>query len=176
MIWYLIGLFFCLIGDVFLFLPTDKWFVPGIVSFLFGHSFYILSFGVFEIDSSKLFPTLLLAFTIIIIGILIGLRLAEGIKKNGEDRLFGLIFVYSLAISYMLFSTWYKFLDTDWGLGEALLLAGGAMFFYISDSLIAWDRFVSKFNYAHLSIMITYHLGQLGIAAGVMIRLTSITG
>ncbi|MBU0734217.1 MAG: lysoplasmalogenase, partial [Proteobacteria bacterium] len=40
----LIGLLFCLGGDVFLALPQDKMFRLGLVSFLIGHIFYIIGF------------------------------------------------------------------------------------------------------------------------------------
>src|SRR4030042_409737 len=40
----LIGLIFCLVGDVFLALPQKKAFMGGLIAFLFGHVFYIFSF------------------------------------------------------------------------------------------------------------------------------------
>ena len=40
----LIGLLFCLAGDVFLALPQEKMFRFGLVSFLVGHLFYIVAF------------------------------------------------------------------------------------------------------------------------------------
>lgn len=43
----------------------------------------------------------------------------------------------------------------------------GAMLFLISDSLIGIARFVSPFNEAGIAIMVTYIVGQYGIARGV---------
>ncbi len=40
----LLGLIFCLVGDVLLVLPQKKMFLFGLISFLLGHVFYILSF------------------------------------------------------------------------------------------------------------------------------------
>jgi len=40
----LLGLLFCLGGDVFLALPQSKMFLLGLVSFLIGHIFYIIGF------------------------------------------------------------------------------------------------------------------------------------
>ena len=40
----LVGLMFCLCGDVCLALPQDSMFVLGLVAFLVGHLFYILAF------------------------------------------------------------------------------------------------------------------------------------
>ena len=40
----LIGLIFCLGGDVFLALPQERAFLLGLVSFLLGHVFYVICF------------------------------------------------------------------------------------------------------------------------------------
>lgn len=40
----LTGLIFCLGGDVFLALPQDRAFLMGLVSFLLGHVWYVISF------------------------------------------------------------------------------------------------------------------------------------
>ena len=40
----LLGLIFCLGGDVFLALPQDRMFLMGLVSFLLGHVFYVTCF------------------------------------------------------------------------------------------------------------------------------------
>ena len=37
----------------------------------------------------------------------------------------------------------------------------GAGLFYVSDALIAWNRFVRETPHAHVSIMVTYHLAQV---------------
>jgi hypothetical protein len=39
----------------------------------------------------------------------------------------------------------------------------GASLFAASDSLIAWNRFVGSTPAAPVVIMVTYHLGQLGL-------------
>jgi uncharacterized membrane protein YhhN len=38
----LIGLVFCLVGDIFLALPREQMFLFGLVSFLLGHVFFII--------------------------------------------------------------------------------------------------------------------------------------
>jgi uncharacterized membrane protein YhhN len=46
--------------------------------------------------------------------------------------------------------------------------AVGAVLFVASDSMIAWDRFVRKFAWAPVAIMVTYHLGQAGLVASLV--------
>jgi len=41
----------------------------------------------------------------------------------------------------------------------------GAVFF-LSDSMLAWNRFVTPISYGRLKVIITYHLGQILIALG----------
>jgi uncharacterized membrane protein YhhN len=41
---------------------------------------------------------------------------------------------------------------------------GGAVLFMISDTLLGWDRFVRPISWARPAIIVTYHLGQLGLA------------
>ena len=49
--------------------------------------------------------------------------------------------------------------------------AVGALLFFVSDYLIARDRFVRPLPWAPLAIMVLYHLGQ----AGLVLSLTSRT-
>src|SRR5207237_10020609 len=43
----------------------------------------------------------------------------------------------------------------------------GAVLFLVSDMLIAWNRFVHPRPWAPLAIIVTYHLGQLGLATAL---------
>lgn len=171
-IWLLVGLLFCLAGDIFLFLPPEKWFLIGLIAFLLGHVGYILSFGVSQVSSDQIVPTSAIALAIVISGFITVRRLIGGLRLSGKQRMAAPIVVYSIVISYMLFSAAFKFLDANWSLSEALLLAGGALLFYISDILNAWERFVSKFENDRLIIMMAYHLGQFGIASGMVLHLS----
>ena len=42
-----------------------------------------------------------------------------------------------------------------------MVATAGALLFFLSDALIAVDRFVTPFAAARLAIIVTYHLGQL---------------
>jgi len=168
LIWLVVGIGFCLVGDIFLFLPPEVWFLRGLIAFLLGHVGYIFSFGVSHVAGGQVFPGLVLGLSITIAGIYVVRRLVAGLKQSGKGKMSVPIMVYAVVISYVLFSAGFKFLDSAWSLSESLLLAVGALLFYISDILNAWERFVSKFKNDRLIIMITYHLGQFGIALGVI--------
>jgi len=50
----------------------------------------------------------------------------------------------------------------------AILVSIGAVLFCISDSMLAYDRFITKIPNAHVWIMMTYHMAQILIVAGVI--------
>ena len=52
-----------------------------------------------------------------------------------------------------------------------LFLPAGALLFFISDSLLAYDRFTRKTPAIRLWVMVTYHLAQFGLAAGFIAAL-----
>ena len=51
---------------------------------------------------------------------------------------------------------------------SAWLAAGGAALFVLSDSLIGINRFVASFEGARHAIILSYWLGQFGIAASAV--------
>jgi uncharacterized membrane protein YhhN len=48
------------------------------------------------------------------------------------------------------------------------LVAVGAAIFVASDSILARNRFVAPLPHGHLKVMVTYHLGQALIVAGLL--------
>ena len=51
--------------------------------------------------------------------------------------------------------------------GKPLALAG-AVLFYASDGLIAWNRFVRPLPSAQVPVIVTYHLGQAGLVLSLV--------
>jgi uncharacterized membrane protein YhhN len=149
------GLCFSLVGDVFLMLPSDK-FIPGLASFLIAHLFYIAAFtsGVEGISSAWLL-IFFLAYAIIFLRMLT--------PHLGKMKL--PVLIYAIIIAMMGWLAWERWLQT--GEQNALLAAIGAVFFIVSDSVLAYNRFVGKFSSARLIILSTYFLAQWLIALSV---------
>jgi len=76
--------------------------------------------------------------------------------------------LYALTISAMLWRALARLGEQHIPRNTAWLAALGATLFVLSDSLIGINRFVVAFDEARYAIMITYWLGQLGIAASAM--------
>ena len=153
--WFVAALVLCLAGDVFLMLPQDL-FVPGLGSFLLGHIAYVVGFVVDGMDV----PRLGIGIVIVVLAIsVIGLRILHAVKAGDEPALAGPVTAYMLVISAMV--------ACAIGVGNPFAI-GGAALFYLSDSLIAWNRFVGETRRGHLSIMVTYHLAQVGLVLSLI--------
>lgn len=151
----LLGLLFSLAGDIFLMLPRDR-FVPGLVSFLVAHLFYIVAFtrGVgFNFTWWTLVLYLLYG----------GVMLALLRPHLGDMRL--PVLVYMAVILVMGWQAWERWLVL--GTVAALAAAGGALLFVISDSALALDRFRGRFAAARLLVLSTYFAAQWLIAWSV---------
>ncbi|MEJ2757066.1 MAG: lysoplasmalogenase [Anaerolineales bacterium] len=168
MIFFIAALFLCLLGDIFLFLPPEKYFQKGLIAFLLGHVGYILGFG-WGIDVRyQIIPILVFFLLLAIINSQIAIKIIHALRKSGRERLVIPIIVYSITISAMVFLAGLRYFDADWAVGDAYLVALGALAFFISDVLNAWRRFVQKFSYDRIVIMGLYHLGQYAIGIGVI--------
>jgi uncharacterized membrane protein YhhN len=49
-----------------------------------------------------------------------------------------------------------------------LSVALGGLLFYLSDTLLAYDRFVTPIRYGRLFVRITYHIGQILLLTGAV--------
>jgi alkenylglycerophosphocholine hydrolase len=182
MLWFTIGVIFCLAGDVFLMIPRNM-FIFGLISFLLGHIFYILGLnGIPPLANlSRLFlavfllnPLAIIAIVILVIYILwLYTKLVGGLKAKGLSMLKIPVLVYAIVISLMVYSALLNLYDVGWSIAAALSVSLGAVLFFISDSMLAWDRFLSPISHAKLKVMVTYHLGQIGIILGAVLHVIS---
>ena len=105
-----------------------------------------------------------------VVGIGVFRRLRAGLIASSKKKLILPVGIYSIVISYMVFSAAFSFLSPEWTTAHAYLVAFGALLFYVSDILNAWGRFVFSFENARLIVMVTYHLGQIGLALGATLH------
>jgi uncharacterized membrane protein YhhN len=170
MVWFVLGLAFSLAGDVFLMLPKEQ-FIAGLVSFLLAHVAYII--GLRPRLPAEL-PALLVALGLAVILALtaaqIYRRIAAGLRESGKTSLRGPVLAYTLVISVMLFSAMLTLLSDNWFSIHAVLVCLGAALFFLSDTVLAWNKFVSPMRYGRLLNMSTYHLGQILIALGAALH------
>ena len=154
--WISIGLMFSLLGDILLAWPVDL-FVFGLGAFLVAHLAYLKAYLV-DCRRPALLPLAL--------ALLAGVSLFSVMAAKGLGDLLIPVAVYALAISAMLWRALAR-LGTQVPKRSAWLAAAGALAFVVSDSLIGIDRFVLPFGAAPYLIILSYWIGQWGIAASV---------
>jgi uncharacterized membrane protein YhhN len=150
----LLGLLFCLGGDILLMLPR-RYFIFGLVSFLIGHLLYIAAFIA---DAGFTFSWWLLPL------LLYGGIIYRPLHPH-LGRLRGPVIAYILIILLMAWQALGR-----WGVApstSATLAAIGALFFAASDSALAFDRFRARFRHARLVVRSTYWLAQWLIALSI---------
>lgn len=165
-LWFGLGLLFSLLGDILLLFPHERMFLAGLVAFLFTHVFYIIGFQEQLIHLSAW--ALLLLFLIMLNAVRLLRRIATAMRANGRDRMIYPVILYGLVISLMLYAAMSTLSDHDWNTGAAFLVSIGAFLFWISDLMVAWNKFVSPLRWGRLPALMTYHLGQISLIAGVI--------
>ncbi|SFM72945.1 lysoplasmalogenase family protein [Variovorax sp. OV329] len=146
----LAGLAGSLAGDVFLMLGAHL-FVPGLASFLVAHLFYIALFT----QGVGLFPRRwALAATLGVGGAMYAFLWAGGLPAGLRVP----VALYVVVIACMAAQAIGRAAVLKDGAARAVAL--GALFFMLSDSLLALNRFVSPLPLASLWVLSTYYAAQ----------------
>jgi uncharacterized membrane protein YhhN len=153
---FVVALVFSLVGDIFLMLPDrDRFFVFGLGAFLIGHLAYIPGLLLLSVGAVGFLIGLVL---VIVAMATIGRRVVAAVK-TGQPELLVPVMVYMGVISLMV--------ACAFATAKPVAIVG-ALLFYGSDSLIAWNGFVKPYWWANVAIMVTYHLGQIGLALALV--------
>jgi uncharacterized membrane protein YhhN len=166
-LWFVAALVFSLAGDIFLMLPGERWFVPGLLAFLVGHVCYIIGFN----------PTWPPVGAIIIVVVVSAVdwavlpKIVRAVRHSDAPQLQGPVIGYGVILSLMLVSAWGTWLRPSWGTTGRLLASLGGTLFFASDLMLAWNKFVRSSRLLHVAVIVTYHLGQLALALTVGSRL-----
>ncbi len=145
-----------LAGDVFLMLPGL--FIPGLVSFLLAHVFYIALFrqGVPWFGQR----------TALAAALALGAGMYAFLWWGGlPAALRAPVAAYVLVIALMAAQAWGRWAALPGR--PALLVALGACFFMLSDSLLAVNRFVTPLPGAQVWVLSTYYAAQVLIVVGM---------
>lgn len=154
------GLFFSWIGDVLL--QSDNLFIPGLLSFLTAHIFYIVYFVKIKSTQNSFFklrPIMLMAVIAYLVELMYILWPFLGGMKIP-------VLLYGITISTMLSAAMWQYQKLE--NKTALFFIIGATLFVASDSLLAFNRFRENFYLSGISIMTTYILAQLFIVTGAI--------
>ena len=149
----LLGLLASAVGDLIFLVPGD-FFLPGVACFLVAHVCYLAAFspGVGRHGASiarLVYATL-------------GVAMLAALWPVLDSLYRGAILVYGLALILMAGQA-----AARWGKLKTVAArsAGiGAAFFFLSDGMLALDRFRAHFPGARAAVLVTYYLAQWLIA------------
>lgn len=150
----IIGLVLSMVGDVCLMVPTDL-FVAGLGAFLLAHVFYVIALISLGVSVGGLLVGMILMAALAVV---VGRRIVQGAARS-DSALAGPVAAYIAVISVMV--------ATAIGTGRFFAVVG-AVLFATSDSVLGWTRFLSDFSRSRLIVMVTYHLGQIGLVLALI--------
>ncbi|MGC9468425.1 MAG: lysoplasmalogenase [Anaerolineae bacterium] len=159
-LWFVPALGASLLGDVFLMLRDDRWFLPGLVAFLMAQICYIIGFN----ETVPPATSLWLLVPVAVLDWLVLSRVVRGTRDSGAPEMDVPVILYGLVLSLTLFSGWATWFRPGWSDPARLLASAGTTLFFASDLMLAWDRFVRQSRVLQVAVIITYHLAQLALA------------
>jgi alkenylglycerophosphocholine hydrolase len=180
LVWAGAALVFALVGDILLMLPdgrkllpSGRGFLAGLGAFLACHLAYLVALnpGEAAID----FGSLLVLAAVLGAGLVIFHPVERAIKARSSPVMLWAVRIYALVLSLVLASALSVLVRAianpqEWSLTAALWLSAGASLFFLSDTLLAYGRFVSPRAGGRVLVHLTYHLGQIGLALGFLLQ------
>ncbi len=159
----MLGTLFCsLLGDVFLLFENRSglFFTLGLAAFLIAHILFVL---VFVKKWNKNAPANFWWITLLLLsyGVLLFF-----ILKDYLDALKAPVLFYILGILAMVISSYRRKGNVPQLSFDLVFI--GALFFVLSDSVLAIDKFMTTIPLAHITVMGTYATAQYLITKGVL--------
>ncbi len=168
-----LGIFFSLAGDVFLMVSyaraSNRWFLLGLAAFLLAHVAYIIGLNI-PFGETSLVWAIGIAVVLALTASRVLRRILAGVRSKGLRRMVAPVMAYGTVITLMLLSAILTLYRLDWKTSAAGLVALGAFLFYLSDIILAWNRYVNPVKNGRIINMAAYHLGQIALVAGVIVQ------
>ena len=160
----LVGLILSLAGDVLLIFHAPRAFLVGLVAFLCAHLAYIAAF----IQAQRAFGLSINLMADIIAAVVLALigGAMFSVLRPGLGKMRLPVLLYILVISTMLHRALSVAFAWRGVAFDALLMVFGALLFYISDAILAFNRFRmdNKMPHGRAYNLSTYYAGQLLLA------------
>jgi uncharacterized membrane protein YhhN len=174
-IYFGLGLLFSLAGDVFLMLTyarfSERWFIPGLAAFLLAHIAYMIGLITPLQIISPLWGVGIGVILALVSGRILR-RILDAIHTLGLRRMAMPVALYGMVITIMLLSALLSMYRLDWEIPASILVSLGAALFYISDVVLAWNKFVRPVRHGRVVNMALYHLGQVLLISGAILHLS----
>ncbi len=158
----LIGLIFCMAGDICLVFPQKAMFLTGLFAFLVGHIWYAVAF----FYTAAIHQLAWIGFLVVL---LTGGWIFFWLKPHlGSMKL--PVLLYIIFISLMVCGAWTVIGDANLSRSGRIFVFAGAVLFYFSDLFVARQRFVKKAYLNRLFGLPLYYAGQflLAFSTGIL--------
>ena len=150
-------------GDIFLMLKNeDKWFLPGMGSFLINQIFYTISFFLSITDFTAL--NLWGLFLILPSLLILIFTVPRFVKNTGDMKI--PVLVYMAAILLMHIAALLRIAQFQ-GLPFILVYVGSLSYIF-SDAMLASNKWAGEFTNARSIVMSTYFMAQFYITLGAL--------
>jgi uncharacterized membrane protein YhhN len=143
---FIVALVLGLASDVFLMLPRDM-FLAGLVAAFAEHVAYIAGFRARELHLALLVGALLIALVSVAVFVPPIYRALRTARPKLVMPVLGYVAVFVVMVA------------SAGATGSLVALAGALLFFY-SDAILAWNRFVKPIPLGRIVNIGPYHLGQ----------------
>jgi uncharacterized membrane protein YhhN len=130
-------------------------FLLGLASFLLGHIAYVIGMAS-DLDSWAFVAIGLLV--VMAAGGVVAPRVVGGVRTTSPELVVPVLAYMAVISTMVVFS---------FGRGSAVGIVG-ALLFYASDAILAWNRFVTPSRTLQIAVMVTYHLAQLGLVLSLL--------
>jgi len=153
-------------GDIFLMLKDeDKWFLPGMGSFLINQIFYIIYFflSITDYAAFNLWGLLLIIPALLILVFTV----PRFISKTENMKI--PVIIYMAAILLMHISALLRIADLRLLGLPFILIYIGSLSFIFSDASLAVDKWAGEFKNSRVIIISTYILAQFYIVLGALL-------
>jgi alkenylglycerophosphocholine hydrolase len=143
--------------------PRPRFFMLGLAAFLLAHVCYIVGLN-------PTLPPLSSSGVLIVVaafGAWLYRGIAAGLRSKGQLALRAPVAVYSAVLALLLFSAWATLFRPEWTPLRRGMVIVGATAFFVSDSMLAWGKFVRPLPGGRATSMMMYHLAQFMLAASI---------
>ncbi len=155
-IFIILGLFFGLVGDIYLL--KDARFVKGLVAFLIAHLFFIGAFIAVNGFVFNIIPLLYLTvFAVIYFSYL-------------RSKLGNYLVPVIVYISIIVVMCWQALSLVSEYSKASYIIAGSAILFAFSDSVLAYNKFIKASKYYQILVLVSYWGALVGLSfAGIYV-------
>lgn len=167
----LAGFFFSLFGDTFLmFQSQELYFLLGLAAFFVAHVCYILGFRLWTYDNLEI-PLVKRHPWLVFVLMLYGYGFYK-VLEPGLGQLEIPVIAYMAVILLMVIIAMNRQRKVS-RIGFGWVMSG-ALLFMLSDSILAYNKFIEEVPYSGIWIMLTYGAAQLFIMFGGLVELRRI--